>query len=497
MVQIFEDIKPGDLITSDLFNKMAGKIEELFERVAAIERTATGSISGMVKDIETGSPVIDARVYAVSGNVTYSSTPTDKLGNYSITNLLPGIYRVWAESENYARSKMETVSVTAAATSTVNFVLSSAVSRVEVPDVQGMSLSQALTVISKAGLQTGIILDTHHNMIDPTSSGAASLVVINQSLGPGDPVPVGTVINLFMAVHEEVAIPPTILDIKPNVGAVGNKVELIGIGFGSEQGTVTFSGVTAANITDWKSNSIKVIVPDNVVSGNVQVIDDEGVKSNTFNFTVKDSGCNVNCTIGCTSGCTTGCTSSCTTKIVSCFYKIEAGGMCLQKTEAGGMYSHPFNTGAGMPFIPIDMGMKIIPEDTTLPVSGTIKEGTVRVEAGKAIIPSGTKVALETADGKEVKGSSLSSTGMGIQPFEIMVEVLSADKKTTKTYGGTLVSAEGSFKRDEGITIKKGTEASIMVAGNVYTGKVAENAIIGTDKIDMGKISPGITRLTQ
>ena len=50
MRKIFEDIKPGDLITAEQFNKMAEKIEELFERVSAIERTATGTISGIVKD---------------------------------------------------------------------------------------------------------------------------------------------------------------------------------------------------------------------------------------------------------------------------------------------------------------------------------------------------------------------------------------------------------------------------------------------------------------
>lgn len=548
MTKIFANVIPGDLITSDLFNQMIAKIEELDDRVAAIERTATGTIAGSVQEIAKNTSIIGARVYAVSGNVTYSSTPTDNLGNYSITNLLPGIYRVWAESEGFSRSNIETISVSSAATSTVNFVLTSSVNMVEVPDVQGVALSQALETIRSSGLTAGFLMDVDSNIIDSTDQSSASLIVINQSLSPGEPVPVGTVINLFMAVNATESLPPIILDIKPNVGVPKAEVEIIGIGFGSEKNKVTFSKVEATEITAWTGDSIRVKVPEGAVTGtvDVQIITIDGVKSNTFNFTVKrdecTSGCTTSCTASCTIGCTSGCTSSCTASCVAvctsacvssctttrilCVNKCELSAVttcglkeavvCSKEIisknisiptpsssivnlqqNPGNFYEYAGETLVNNTDIAIKKSDTVMIGDKDNRVEGTIQKADVRIEGkegeiSKAIITSGTRnVEIKTQSGDEIKGNAISSAAIGVAP---KATVISIKDTKGKAWGGTIVTTEGQYETGIGITIEPGKEATIQVGDKLITGKVTEKVVISTKDIDPGNV--GINRLS-
>lgn len=547
MTKIFANVAPGDLITSDLFNQMIAKIEELDDRVAAIERTATGTIAGSVKEIAKSMPIIGARIYAVSGNATYSSTPTDNLGNYSITNLLPGIYRVWAESEDFSRSNIETISVSSASTSTVNFVLTSSVNMVEVPDVQGVALSQALETIRSSGLTAGFLMDVDSNIIDSTDPSSASLIVINQSLSPGEPVPVGTVINLFMAVNATESLPPIILDIKPNVGEPTAEIEIIGIGFGSEKNKVTFSKVEATEITAWTGDSIIVKVPKGAVTGtvDVQIITIDGVKSNTFNFTVKSeectsgctTSCTASCTIGCTSGCTSSCTvsctaactsariSSCTTTRILCADKCELSAItaCLRdisvcskeiilknisiptsssrivnlQQNSGNSYEYAGETLVNNTDIAIKKTDTVMIGDKNNRVEGTIQKADVRIEGNegeisKAIITSGTRnVEIKTQSGDEVKGNAISSAAIGVAPKATVISIKDAKGKA---WGGTIVTTEGQYEAGIGITIEPGKEATIQVGDKLITGKVTEKVVISTKDIDLGNV--GINRLS-
>jgi hypothetical protein len=536
MTKIFANVAPGDLITSDLFNQMIAKIEELDDRVAAIERTATGTIAGSVKEIAKSMPIIGARIYAVSGNVTYSSTPTDNLGNYSITNLLPGIYRVWAESEDFSRSNIETISVSSASTSTVNFVLTSSVNMVEVPDVQGVALSQALETIRSSGLTAGFLMDVDSNIIDSTDSSSSSLIVINQSLSPGEPVPVGTVINLFMAVNATESLPPIILDIKPNVDVPKAEVEIIGVGFGSKKNKVTFSKVEATEITAWTGDSVRVKVPEGAVTGtvDVQIITIDGLKSNTFNFTVKreectsgcTTSCTASCTIGCTSGCTSSCTASCTVACTSaCIFSCTTARIaaCLRdisvcskelilknisiptsssrivnlQQNQGNFYEDAGETLVNNTDIAIKKSDTVMIGDKDNRVEGTIKKADVRIEGkegeiSKAIITSGTRnVEIKTQSGDEIKGNAISSAAIGVAP---KATVISIKDSKGKAWGGTIVTTEGQYETSIGITIEPGKEATIQVGDKLITGKVTEKVVISTKDIDLGNV--GINRLS-
>ncbi len=61
----------------------------------------TGGISGRVTDLVTGNPVANAIVVACSDSTPAGRAQTDERGNYLITGLEPGRYRVIAHARNY------------------------------------------------------------------------------------------------------------------------------------------------------------------------------------------------------------------------------------------------------------------------------------------------------------------------------------------------------------------------------------------------------------
>jgi formylglycine-generating enzyme required for sulfatase activity len=79
---------------------------------------------------------------------------------------------------------------------------------------------------------------------------------------------------------------PRILSAGSGKAYIGDLIEIKGINFGNSQGSVTFNGTQATNITSWSSTSIKVTVPQNATTGNVVVKSSDGKTSNGFYFTI-------------------------------------------------------------------------------------------------------------------------------------------------------------------------------------------------------------------
>ncbi|MEO0009285.1 MAG: carboxypeptidase-like regulatory domain-containing protein, partial [candidate division WOR-3 bacterium] len=61
----------------------------------------TGGISGRVTDLITGNPVVNAVVIVCSDSTPAGRAQTNEQGNYQITGLEPGRYRVIAHARNY------------------------------------------------------------------------------------------------------------------------------------------------------------------------------------------------------------------------------------------------------------------------------------------------------------------------------------------------------------------------------------------------------------
>ncbi len=80
---------------------------------------------------------------------------------------------------------------------------------------------------------------------------------------------------------------PSITNLSPTSGAVGNAVTITGTNFGATQGSsaVAFNGTNAGTATSWSATSITINVPGGATTGNV-VVTVGGVASNGVSFTV-------------------------------------------------------------------------------------------------------------------------------------------------------------------------------------------------------------------
>ena len=72
--------------------------------------------------------------------------------------------------------------------------------------------------------------------------------------------------------QEEPCPAPFIKELLPRAGAAGDKVTIIGFGFGSSPGEVVFPGIMQAEIISWQPQRIVVVVPQGTQEGYVAVI---------------------------------------------------------------------------------------------------------------------------------------------------------------------------------------------------------------------------------
>lgn len=277
MAKIFNRVKPGDLITAELMNKMMDTVEELDDRLAVMETAAKGSISGTVKDAAADAPIVGARVRAVLGNVTSESPPTDSSGMFTITDLLPGDYLVTASAENYINSAAQTVSVSQGVGRVVNFVLTPAAGLVIVPKLFGLSLAQAKAALTdpSVGLVPGDVIATDGELILPTNTDALAMVVLNQVPDAGEAVQSGSSVDMVIASLPSeppispVTPPPTITGFTPSKsegGPIGQPIHIHGTNFDLLAGNneVTFAGesVPETPTSPVPTKVLRVVVPD-------------------------------------------------------------------------------------------------------------------------------------------------------------------------------------------------------------------------------------------
>ena len=205
MGKIFDKVSPGDLITAELMNKVLETVEGLDDRISAMETATKGSISGTVKDMENGLPIVGATVRAILGNASYNSTPSDNQGLYTIADLSPGDYTLIAAAENYLDSPALTVSVAAGVPRVANFMLNRSAGLVVVPKLFGLTLSQARTVVGlpSVNLEIGTVITSHGLVYSADDAAAQSRVVLNQVPDENTAVPTDTRIDLVVSAAVE------------------------------------------------------------------------------------------------------------------------------------------------------------------------------------------------------------------------------------------------------------------------------------------------------
>ena len=93
--------------------------------------------------------------------------------------------------------------------------------------------------------------------------------------------------NTATAQEQQAPCPkPYIRVISPKAGLPGDRVEIRGRRFGTEQGEVFFSPNVKAKVLEWTNSSIWVIAPQSANTGSITVSNPCGSVSNTSYFEV-------------------------------------------------------------------------------------------------------------------------------------------------------------------------------------------------------------------
>jgi len=151
---------------------------------------------------------------------------------------------------------------------------------------------------------------------------------------------------------------------------------------------------------------------------------------------------------------------------------------------------------ATLTFVDNSLSAKIMYSDASLPVAAEIIEGEVMVEMDKISFWPDTSVSAITASGKRVSGTTVATAAIALSTsIAAIIDVASEEKQTS--IGGMLLLAEGSYKENEGILIRKGTKATILVGAKTHSGNIAEDTRIELKMLQTEILRPGLRRLTQ
>jgi outer membrane receptor protein involved in Fe transport len=178
----------------------------------------SGKISGLVKDAETGDPLIGVNVVVVG---TSLGSPTDVEGNYFVLNVPVGKYEVQASMVGYAKTTKTDVVVNLGRTTTIDFSLTpSVVLQKEViveavrPDVEREKTSTSMITRSDEVRQlpamhsVSDVLNLSSEVEDGHFRGGRSGEVLYtlQGVGTINPYDNSTTMNPIMSAVEEVEV---------------------------------------------------------------------------------------------------------------------------------------------------------------------------------------------------------------------------------------------------------------------------------------------------
>lgn len=94
-----------------------------FFAAAGAADAQSGSVTGVVRDAESGQPLAGAQVQVMAGGSAVASVATGSDGRYRATNIAAGTYAVTVRSVGYAQRRIEGVSVTGGQATTLDIAM--------------------------------------------------------------------------------------------------------------------------------------------------------------------------------------------------------------------------------------------------------------------------------------------------------------------------------------------------------------------------------------
>lgn len=210
-----------------------------------------GTISGKITRADGVTPIASATVKALQGTTTIATTTTSATGDYALSNLAAGSYRIEASATGFGTKSQSPVSVTAGGNTTLN-----------------LSLDEIVP--------------------GPVSYIYDALGRLVATVGPTDTTiyaydAVGNVLSISRQPSSQLSI----ISVVPNRGSVGQLVTIYGTGFSAtpSANNVQFNNVSATVLSS-TSTRIITTVPSLGVTGQIQIAVTTSQGTVTAPFTV-------------------------------------------------------------------------------------------------------------------------------------------------------------------------------------------------------------------
>jgi YD repeat-containing protein len=218
---------------------------------ANLTAAGTGVISGRVTKLDGTTAIAGASVKVFQGATLSATAVADSAGDYTISGLDPGSYRVEASSAGYETKTQTGVVVSNGATTTVNFTLAVPINYVY------DELGRLVSAIDQSGNAATYSYDAVGNLLGISRQDQTQAAIINFS---------------------------------PASGSVGATVTIYGTGFSAtaSQNTVTFNG-TAASVAQSSTTHIVASVPSGATTGPIAVTSPVGSATSSASFIVGSS----------------------------------------------------------------------------------------------------------------------------------------------------------------------------------------------------------------
>ncbi len=210
--------------------------------------TGTGVISGKVTKLDGTTAIAGASIKVFQGATLSATATADGAGDYTISNLDPGSYRVEASSAGYETKSQIDVSVSNGATTTVNFSLAVPINYVY------DELGRLVSAIDQNGNAATYAYDAVGNLLSISRQDQTQAAIIKFS---------------------------------PASGSAGAAVTIYGTGFSAtaSQNTVTFNGA-AASVAQSSTTHIVTTVPAGATTGPIAVTSPVGSATSSASFVV-------------------------------------------------------------------------------------------------------------------------------------------------------------------------------------------------------------------
>lgn len=260
--------------TYDLRVSASGCATELRTGIALTGGTATvnvalsipGTISGKVTKVDGTTPIAGAAIEVYQESAVMGIATTNTTGDYTLGGLKPGTYTVQASAAGYVTRNQTGVTVTEAATTTVNISLDAT------PD------NNIITYIyDELGRLTGVV-DPAGDTATYTYDAVGNLLSISRQS------------STLVSIIEFTPKPPTITGFTPTIGTVGTAVTITGTNFEAtpSNNKVKFN-ISYATVNSATATSINTSVPPTTGSGRVSVTTPYGQAVSTGDFFIPSS----------------------------------------------------------------------------------------------------------------------------------------------------------------------------------------------------------------